>query len=130
MIKYNPTPNEYSPNLPERLSREDYSKFNKSLPFYPTPISPLKTVWKNETGVFIFLIIGCIFWPVLPIVIIAILINGGVSSITNCYKSAQLQNKLMRRYYDLIYHTNSYEEYSQLFDKELSHYSKRSFYKV
>ncbi|AQX09347.1 hypothetical protein [Elizabethkingia ursingii] len=130
MIKYNPTPNEYSPNLPERLSREDYSKFNKSLSFYPTPISPLKTVWKNETGVFIFLIIGCIFWPVLPIVIIAILINGGLSSITNCYKSAQLQNKLMRRYYDLIYHTNSYEEYSQLFDKELSHYSKRSFYNI
>lgn len=126
-IKYNPSPTDYSPNLPNKISRDDYLKFSKSLPFYPNPISPLKQVWKNETGIFVFLIIGCVFLPVLPIVIIAILINGGAGSMINCYKSAQQQNALMKRYYDLIYHTNSYEEYSGLYDKELSYYNNRRF---
>lgn len=127
-IRYNPNPTEYSPNVPNKLSREEYIKYSKSLPFYPNPISPLKAVWKNETGIFIFFIIGCVFWPVLPIVIIGILINGGIGSINNCYKAAQEQNRLIKRYYDLIYHTNSYEEYTLLFDKELSNYTKRRFF--
>lgn len=127
-IKYNPNPTEYSPKLPLKLTQQDYHKFNKAFPSYPSPISPLKSVWENEKGIFIFLIIGCVFWPVLPIVIIAILINGGAGSINNCYKAAKEQNQLIKRYYDLIYQTNSYEQYSQIFDKELAYYSNRRFF--
>lgn len=127
-IKYNPTPNKYSPNLPEKLTLNQYSKINKSLQFYPNPKNPMKVVWENEKEIFIFLIIGCIIFPILPVVILTILINGGIGSIKNCYKAAESQNSLTKKYYDLIYNTKSYEEYSQLYEEEFSAYLNRRFY--
>lgn len=128
-ISYNPNPTQYSPKLPPKLSSADYLKYSNSLPFYPSPTSPLKTLWKQETGSFVFLIIGCVFWPVLPIVIIAFAINGGFGSFNNCYKAAKEQNQVVKRYYDLIYHTSSYEDYCVKFDKELGYYvNNRNFY--
>ncbi|VDH15620.1 Uncharacterised protein [Algoriella xinjiangensis] len=117
-VKYNPNPTEYSYKKLEKITKQDYLIYKNSLPFYPKPISPIKAVWENETGFFIYLIFGCIVFPLLPIVIFAIAINGGFGSVINCYNSAQKRNIEVKKYFDLIYYTNSYDEYSQLFDKE------------
>ena|SRR5690606_26234514 len=99
----------YSNNVPRKLTSEEFYKMLNSLPIYPQPKSPLGEIFKSNWGLLLVL------W--FPLFWIIFLVNGTFESIANQYTAVNDQNKIIRKYYDAIYTSRTYEEYIQKYNR-------------
>lgn len=103
----------YSFKKPKPVSQDVFNNMNKSLPIYPNYENPFLSTVKK----YWFWSLLCLFPPTLLIMLVLILATGIGTELESYYSSIVNKNKIMNRYYDIIYKSKSYDEYIQEYRK-------------